>query len=53
MMATNSPGQSGNPKSNHYKDLFPLWAKDEYFPLYYSKEKIDLVKEREIVLNAK
>ena len=53
MMATNSPGQSGNPKSNHYKDLFPLWAKDEYFPLYYSKEKIDLVKEREIVLNAR
>lgn len=53
MMATNSPGQSGNPRSNHYKDLFPLWAKDEYFPLYYSKEKIDLVKEREIVLNAK
>ncbi len=53
MIATNSPGQSGNPMSNHYKDLFPLWANDEYFPLYFSKEKIDQVKEQEIVLYKK
>ena len=53
MIATNSPGQSGNPLNNHYRDLFPLWAKDEYFPLYFSKEKIDMVKESEIVLNVK
>ncbi len=53
MIATNSPGQSGNPMSNHYKDLFPLWANDEYFPLYFSKEKIDQVKEQEIILYKK
>jgi penicillin amidase len=53
MMATNSPGQSGDPANNHYKDLFPLWANDEYFPLYYSKEKIDMVKERVLVLKSK
>lgn len=53
MIATNSPGQSGDPNSPHYKDLFPLWASDAYFPLYYSKEKIGSVKEREIVLQVK
>jgi penicillin G amidase len=50
MIATNSPGQSGNPSSSHYRDLFDLWAEDEYFPLYYSKEKIESIKERDIVL---
>ena len=29
----NSPGQSGNPDSAHYKDLFPLWANEEYVPM--------------------
>lgn len=50
MIATNSPGQSGNPKSIHYQDLFNLWSQDQYFPLYYSKDKIDSIKELEIVL---
>lgn len=50
MIATNSPGQSGNPASKHYKDLFSLWARDEYFPLYYSKGKIESIKESVIRL---
>jgi len=35
----NTPGQSGDYKSEFYKNLFPLWANDQYFPAYYSKEK--------------
>jgi penicillin G amidase len=41
--ATNGPGQSGDPKSPFYDNLFEPWANDTYFPVYYSKEKIDSV----------
>lgn len=37
---TNSPGQSGNPESKFYKNLFEGWAQDKYFPAYFSKDKI-------------
>jgi len=40
-VATNSPGQSGDPESSFYKNLFIPWGRDEYFPLYFSKHKID------------
>ena len=53
MKAINTPGQSGDPNSVHYKDLFDLWSKDEYFPLYFSKEKINSVKEKVLVLSPK
>ena len=36
----NTPGQSGDPASPFYKNLFKLWANDHYFPAYYSKAKI-------------
>lgn len=39
----NTPGQSGDPSSAFYKNLFPLWANDQYFPAYYSRKKIDQV----------
>jgi len=38
--ATNSPGQSGNPKSKFYKNLYEDWANDKFFPLLYSKSKV-------------
>lgn len=34
----NTPGQSGNPESPFYKNLFPVWAKDEFVSIPYSKE---------------
>jgi len=40
-LATNTPGQNGNPDHAHYRNLFDLWARDQYFPLFYSKEKIE------------
>ncbi|MBT6033230.1 MAG: penicillin acylase family protein [Kordiimonadaceae bacterium] len=39
-VGTNAPGQSADPKSSHYADLFENWNKGEYFPMYYSKNKI-------------
>jgi len=37
---TNTPGQSGDPQSPFYKNLFEDWAKDRYFPAYFSEKKI-------------
>lgn len=42
-IGTNGPGQSGNPDSPFYTNLFEPWAKDQYFPVYYSRSKIDSV----------
>jgi len=44
-VATNTPGQSADPESPHYGDLFVPWAQGQYFPLYYSKAKIESVQE--------
>lgn len=41
----NTPGQSGDPDSPHYRDLFELWARGKYFPIAYSKKKVDSVTE--------
>ncbi|MGH3217956.1 MAG: penicillin acylase family protein [Streptosporangiaceae bacterium] len=40
-VAMNSPGQSGNPESPHYADLFGQWAEDGAFPLVYSRREIE------------
>jgi penicillin amidase len=45
-LGINTPGQSGDPNDPHYGDLFERWAKDEYFPVYFSKEKIKAVADR-------
>ena len=39
--ATSTPGQSGQPGSAHYGDLLQLWGKNEYFPLAYSRAKVE------------
>ena len=49
-LGNNSPGQSGNPDSPHYKDLFDIWAKGQYFPVFFSKTKIKSVTEKAVVL---
>lgn len=40
-VGTNTPGQSGNPTSKYYKNLFENWNKGEYFPMYYSRDQIN------------
>ena len=42
----NNPGQSGNIESPHYRDLFALWARDGFFPVFYSRDRIEEVTER-------
>ena len=50
MVGTNTPGQSGDPRSPHYSDLFGPWSRNEYFPLYFSPEKIKTVTEQTLQL---
>ena len=38
---TNAPGQSGDPDSRFYHNLFESWANDEYFPILYSRDKVE------------
>jgi len=40
-MAINTPGQSGDPMSPHYRDLFPLWAAGAYVPLRFSRAAVE------------
>lgn len=49
-LAINCPGQSGDPASAHYRDLFPIWAEEGYFPLVFSPEAIAKAAEQRIVL---
>ena len=40
-LAINTPGQSGDPASRHYGDLFPLWAEGKYAPLLWTREAVE------------
>ncbi len=52
-VAMNNPGQSDDPDSKYYDNLFELWANDNFFPLLYTKDKIEAVADEEIVLEPK
>ena len=47
-LVTNVPGQSADPRSKHYSDLLKLWGNDQYFPLVYSRQRVE--QETESVL---
>ena len=49
-VSLNNPGQSGDPASPHYRDLFELWSRSKYFPIFYSRAKIDSVTEQRLTL---
>jgi len=42
----NSPGQSADVNSKYYKNLFELWANNQYFPAFFSKGKIREVTDQ-------
>ena len=46
----NSPGQSGDVNDPHYRDLYGLWARGEYFPIFYTRSKVESVAEKTLVL---
>jgi penicillin amidase len=49
-LATSTPGQSGQPGSPHYADLLPLWAEGKYFPLAFSRGKVEEVTRQRLLL---
>ena len=49
-VALNNPGQSGDPASPHYRDLFDLWARGKYFPIFFSRPKVESVMESKLML---
>jgi penicillin amidase len=40
-LATNAPGQSGDPRSKFYDNLLENWATEQQFPLLYSRPEIE------------
>ena len=48
-VAVNTPGQSGDPFSVHYRDLFPLWASGAYVPLDFSRAAVN--RDAELVVS--
>jgi penicillin amidase len=49
-VGTNTPGQSGDPDNPHYRDLFPMWANNRYFPVFFSRERVEQVTEAKLLL---
>lgn len=49
-VALNNPGQSGDPASPHYRDLFELWSRGKYFPILYSRPKVESVTEKTVMM---
>lgn len=47
---TNTPGQSGDPESPHYRDLFPLWAEDRFFAVPFARAAVEAMTEGRTVL---
>jgi penicillin amidase len=46
----NNPGQSGDINDPHYRDLYPLWSEGKYFPIFYSRAKVETVAETRVML---
>jgi penicillin amidase len=49
-VAINTPGQSGDPASPHYRDLAPLWVEGRCFPLAYSRAAVEKVTRTRLEL---
>ena len=49
-MVTNTPGQSGDPRSPYYSNLFGPWARGEYSPLPYSPRAVKARTAETVVL---
>jgi penicillin amidase len=51
-LATNTPGQSGQPRSPFYGNLLPLWAENQYFPLVFSRAAVEKHTRHRLTLRA-
>jgi penicillin amidase len=52
-LVTNVPGQSGQPGSPFHGNLLKLWAEDTYFPLLYSRPRIEAESAQKLVLEVR
>jgi len=46
----NTPGQSGDVRDPHFRDLFRDWANDRFFPVVYSRGRVEAATDRVIQL---
>jgi len=49
-VATNAPGQSGQPGSPFYGNLLMPWANQEYFPLLFTRAAVEAHGGHRLVL---
>jgi penicillin amidase len=49
-VGTHTVGQSGNPASPHFKDLFPLWSTGQYHPLPFTRPAVEAATESRLRL---
>jgi penicillin amidase len=49
-VATNVPGQSGQPESPFYKNLVESFGRGEYFPLVFSRKAVESAAAHRVVL---
>ena len=50
-LGLNNPGQSGDVNDPHYRDLYELWSVGKYFPVFYSRKKVESVTEKVVQLS--
>src|SRR5579883_188438 len=50
-LVLNFPGQSADPRSPHYRDLYERWLAGTPFPLLISRDRIEAVAESRILLS--
>ncbi len=49
-IGTHTVGQSGNPASPHYDDLFPLWSTGRHHPLPFTRPAVEAATESRLDL---
>jgi penicillin amidase len=49
-IGTNAPGQGGDPSSPWYRDLFADWSRDRFFPVVYSRPRVESVAAERVRL---
>ena len=52
-LVTNVPGQSAQPESPFFSNLHALWANDEFFPLVYSRARVEKERAHTLTLRAR
>ncbi len=49
-VGTTTVGQSGNPASPHFADLYPLWSKGAYHPMPFTRAAVEAETESTLTL---